>query len=66
MEPKKICKNLINFYYMIFFDIFHNKTKHEKIIFLNIFFLSLVLFGFQMEPKIVFGSQKVTRKKMLK
>ena len=36
---------------MIFFYIFHDETKHEKIIFLSIFFLSLLLSGFQTEPK---------------
>ena len=28
----------------------HNRTKHEKIIFLSICFLSLILSGFQIEP----------------
>ena len=37
MKPKKIYKILKNFYYILFY-ILYNKTKYEKIIFLNIFF----------------------------
>ena len=39
----KICKILRNFDYIKFFYTFHNETKHEKIIFLSIFFFSLYL-----------------------
>ena len=43
----------------------HSKANHEEIIFLNIFFLSLMLFGFQIKPKVVFGSPKVLRKEKI-
>ena len=39
---------------MIFFDIFHRTTKHEKIIFLSIFFLSFVLSGTKHSLRIYF------------
>ena len=39
--------------YLIFFYIFHGETKLEKKIFLSIFFLSLILFGFQTETLVV-------------
>ena len=39
------------------------KTKHAKIIFLNIIFLSLILFGFQTKPKIVLGPWKQSIRK---
>ena len=59
MEPKKICNIWRDFYFILYF--FMVKPTFEKIIFLNFFFLFLVLFRFQMNHKIVFSSPKVPR-----
>ena len=61
---------LLIFLWLHFFSLFsflntHNKANHEEIIFLNFFFLSLMLFEFQTGPKVVLGSPKVLRKEKI-
>ena len=45
----------------MFFCIFHSGIKHEKTIFFNIFFLSLVLSRNQTWPKFFFPSKILIR-----
>ena len=65
IEPKKIYKNFRNSYCICFIFSMVKPNMRKSFFLVLFYFISLILFRFEMEPKVVLGSHKVLRKEKM-